>query len=175
MNNQKLFVKVLAFLSLLSGIIWLGSYLTRMIISYSHFDIRLSLLVTADNEVLKSILMTVNPAVIATFISYIIFIITFTLFIIFSKINLKKNGWLFIIVLIVYVTFPFEAYLMTFDYKLIYELNFNKLFNPGYCMGLIRERFIRLNGFPVVIVLSYCSIVYFLLFKPFSNNTKDEN
>ena len=175
MKNQKFIVKIWAFISLLSGTLWLGAYLVRMILSYQLFDIDMNLASYLNESDLKEILITIVPAINITFVLYIVFIISFSLFLIFSKIKLKENGWLFIIAMIVYLTLPFEAFLMIIDYKIILALNFSEVINSNYAISLIKERFIKLNGFPIIIFLSYCATIYFLLFKPFTRVKKDEN
>lgn len=175
MKNQRIAVKIFAFIAMLSGMLWIGAYAVRMMISYSHFDAQMNLVIPNEAEVLKSLLLSINPVINTTFILYILFIITYTLFLISSNIKLKNSGWLFLISAIVYLTLPFEVYLMTIDYKLIIQLNFTEVINTEYSINLIRDRFTDLGGFPVIIILSYCSMVYFLLFKPFSIEIKNEN
>ena len=77
--------------------------------------------------------------------------------------------------MIVYLTLPFEAFLMIIDYKIILAQNFCEVINSNYAISLIKDRFIKLNGFPIIIFLSYCATTYFLLFKPFTRVKKDEN
>jgi hypothetical protein len=178
MKKQNFLNNIFAFLAVLSGSIWLGSYITRMLISYQLFDIDMNIMPYINQQNLKGILVTLNPAVITTFIVYIIFIFSFTIFLFSSKIKLRENGWLFIIALIVYLTLPFETYLITIDYKIISALNFIDVIDTEYVISLIKDRFISLGSFPFIISLSYCSLIYFLLFKPFNQNKKtktDEN
>lgn len=167
MKNQKIPIKILACISMLSGSIWLGAYLLRMMMSYQLFDIDLNLLPEFNEINLKGILKILTPAINTTFVMYIVFVLSFSLLFFTSRIKLKEDGWFFIIIVIVYVTLPFEAYLMFIDFKLITLLNFGEIINTNYAVGLIRERFSVLNGFPIIIILSYCSIIYFLVFKPF--------
>ena len=175
MKSQKFIVKISAFLSLLSGTLWLGSYMVRMVLSYQLYDIDMNLASYLNESNIKEILITIIPAINITFVLYIVFIISFSLFLIFSNMKLREKGWLFIIAMIIYLTLPFEAYLMIIDYKVIMALNFSEVTNNNYAISLIKERFIKLNGFPIIIFLSYCTTIYFLLFKPFTRVKKDEN
>ena len=175
MKNKKLSVDLTAFLALLSGSIWLGVYILRMFISYVLFDVDMNLVINPDMQNINGYLLAFTPAVNTTFIVYTIFITTFTLFLITSKISLKENGWLFIITLIVYITLPFEVYLMTIDYKIILQLDFAAAVDSNYIISLIRDRFENLSSFPVIIILSYCSAYFFLIFKPFMRKKTDEN
>ena len=175
MKNKKLSVDLTAFLALLSGSIWLGVYILRMFISYVLFDVDMNLVINPDMQNINGYLLAFTPAVNTTFIVYAIFITTFTLFVITSKISLKENGWLFIITLIVYITLPYEVYLMTIDYKIILQLDFAAAVDSNYIISLIRDRFENLSSFPVIIILSYCSAYFFLIFKPLMRKKTDEN
>jgi hypothetical protein len=168
MNEQTLVNKIFAFLTVLSGTIWLGSYAERMIISYQLFDIDLNIMPFVNKQNLSEILITITPAVYITFILYIFFIFAFTIFLFSSKIVLRENGWLFIIAVIIYLTLPFEVYLLTIDYKIISAQYFSDVIDAGYVISLFKDRFKSLSSFPIIICLSYCSLIYFLLFKPFT-------
>ncbi len=167
MEKSSKLTKVLSSIALLSGALWLGTYVERLFVTFMLFKKEGLILNDYVNDSnLSGILTTISPSVLLTFIFYIILIIGFSLFLIISKINLKRNGWLFIITLLIYVTLPFEAYLMTFDYKMILEI-FSGSQNSSYLLGLIIDRFRLLNGFPVIIIFSYLTIPFFLVFKPF--------
>ncbi len=175
MKEQNLLNKIFAFLAVLSGAIWLGSYAERMIISYQLFDIDMNIMPYVNQQNLSGILVTIIPAVYTTFILYIFFILVFTIFLFTSKISLRENGWLFIIAVIVYLTLPFEAYLLTIDYKIISAFSFSDVIDAEYIVSLIKDRFTTLSSFPIIIFLSYCSLIYFLLFKPFTKKIQNEN
>ena len=68
MKENSLFNKIIGFIVLLSGSIWLGSYAVRMIISYQLFDIDLNIMPFVNEQNLSGILVTINPAVITTFV-----------------------------------------------------------------------------------------------------------
>ena len=167
--------KVFSSLALLSGALWLGAYIERLFITFMLFKKEgLILKDYVNDNNLPGILTTISPAVLLTFIFYIVLIICFTLFLIISKISFKRNGWLFIITILIYITLPFEAYLMTFDYKMIVEILSGGQ-NSGYLLGLIIDRSRLLSGFPVIIIFTYLAIPFFLVFKPFTLKTKNEN
>ena len=168
MNEQKLSNKIFAFLAILNSSIWLGAYAVRMLISYQLFDIDMNLMPYVNQQNLNGILFSITPAVCATFILYIFFIFTITIFLLSSKISLRQNGWLFIIVVITYLTLPFEVYLLTIDYKIISAMYFVEVIDAEFVISLFKERFTSLGSFPIIIFLSYCSMIYFLLFKPFT-------
>ena len=174
MKEQYLLNKIFAFLAVLSGAIWLGSYAERMIISYQLFDIDMNIMHYVNQQNLSGIIVTIVPAVNTTFILYIFFIIVFTIFLFTSKISLRENGWLFIIAVIIYLTLPFEAYLLTIDYKIISAFSFSDVIDAEYIVSLIKDRFATLSSFPIIIFLSYCSLIYFILFKPLTKKIQRE-
>jgi hypothetical protein len=175
MKEQNILNKIFAFLEVLSGAIWLGSYAERMIISYQLFDIDMNIMSYVNQQNLSGILVTIIPGVYTTFILYIFFIFTFTIFLFTSKISLRENGWLFIIAVIVYLTLLFESYLLSIDYKILSAFSFTDVIDSDYIVSLIKDRFTKLSSFPIIIFLSYCSMIYFLLFKPFTKKTRYED
>jgi hypothetical protein len=72
---------------------------------------------------------------------------------------------LFIIAIIVLITLPFEVYLMTIDYKMIFQLNYDT-YNTSDIVGLFVRRIKVLGSFPLIEIFSYLSFYYFLLFRP---------
>ena len=170
MININRFSKFILFIACLSGSLWLGSYMTRLFVTYRIFeetDFILRPYYNTGN--LSEVLLTLLPAFTSTFVLYIIFFLFFIIFLIFSKINLKQNGWLFIITILVLVTSPFEAYLMSIDYKII-SLVGNESFNPNDVIELIKERFKVFSSFPVIEIFCYFAIIFLLIFKPLTKN-----
>jgi hypothetical protein len=164
--------KIFMFLAFLSGSLWIGAYLTRLFEQYQLFEAKGLVLKSFVNEQnLAGILYTMLPAVTTTFILYIILIISFTAFLISSGISLKKNGWLFIITLIIYITLPMEAYLMTLDYSIIVQLDSGS-FDAQAVLALITDRIKVLSSFPLVEIFCYFSIIYFVLFQPLTVKEK---
>lgn len=158
--------KILLFLAVLSAIIWVGSTLTWQLITYQLFDgpeLNFKPYVTEQN--LHGIYETILPAVTITFVSYCGFIISFVLFLITARINLKQFGWLFIIMTVVFILMPFEVYLMTIDFKMISLLNSGN-FDNNVISSLILSRFKVLGSITIIELLCYMAFIYFILFKP---------
>jgi hypothetical protein len=175
MKKNNIVSSVFGYLALTSGSIWFGSYIARFIATYQMFEpTELILKEYITNSNLPAIIQTTFPLVELTFFSYIMFIICFTSFLITVKIKLKENGWLFIISMIIYITFPFKAMLMIIDYKLI-MIFFSELFASEQIPELIIERLTLLSSFPIIMILSYLTIPYFIIFKPFTLKPSNEN
>ena len=175
MKKRNKFSSIFGFLALAFGSIWFGAYIARLLTTYHMFEpteLVLKNFITSNN--LSAIIQTTFPLVNLTFFAYLILVISFTLFLIFTQLKLKKNGWLFIISTIIYLTLPFEAILLTIDYKLIF-LFINEQFASEELLKLIIERITLLSSFPIILLLSYFSIPFFLVDKPFTIKSKNEN
>ena len=165
--------KIFAFLAIISCSIWIGAYLSRLFLSYQLFeaqDLSLKPYITSAN--LPGILITMLPSITTTFVSYTCFIIFFGLFIIIAKIKLRFNGWLFIIIIIILITLPFEIYLMTIDYNIIIQLNYGT-YNTSEIVDLFVKRIKILGSFSLIEILCYLSFYYFLLFRPLIKNSNE--
>lgn len=166
MKNLSKFSRLLLFIACLSGSLWLGSYMTRLFITYRLFEDTDFILKPYYNTTnLSEVLLTLFPAFMSTLILYSIFVIFFVLFLIVTKPNLKQNGWLFIITLLVLVTFPFEVYLMNIDYKIILLINSDS-FNPNEVIELIKDRFKVFSSFPVIEIFCYFAVIFLIIFRP---------
>jgi hypothetical protein len=172
MNNLNKSSKFFLLIFVVTGTIWLGSYITRLSAFYQLFR--------ADEFVLKDfvndqnisgIFQTLIAAVSINMIFYLLMIISFILFIIISKLNVKYNGWLFISIVLVFLTAPFEFYLMSIDYKIVILVICNS-FNPQDVLSLVIKRFTILSSFPIVEILSYLAVTYLFLFQPLKGKQK---
>ncbi|MDH3268387.1 MAG: hypothetical protein OEM46_05990 [Ignavibacteria bacterium] len=175
MKKNNILSFIFGFLALASGSIWFGAYIARLLTLYQMFEpTELTLKNFVTNNNLPAIIQTISPIVYLTFFSYVVLILTFTLFIILTKLKLKENGWLFIISMIIYLTLPLEAILLMTDFKLIL-LFINNQFASEEVLKLMIERITLLSSFPIILLLSYLSIPFFLVVKPFTIKSKDEN
>jgi hypothetical protein len=172
MKNLNIFSKIFLTIAFLSGALWTGAYLSRMIISYQLFEGPDLLLKSSLNSTnLPAIFSVLNSSVVLTIILYIVFIFNFVIFLLSSKISLKQNGWLFIIALAIFITLPFELYLMTIDYKIV-SLIFSNTYNSQQIVSLYVKRFKILGSFPLMEIFCYFSFFYFILFRPLQQKVK---
>ncbi|HKI78638.1 MAG TPA: hypothetical protein VKA26_08870 [Ignavibacteriaceae bacterium] len=168
MENIKKFPATFLYLSVLFGALWFGSYFLRLTITYRIFEgIDFTLRNYLNEQNLPAVLKSFQPAVISTLVLYAIFIISFFLFLISSKLRLKENGWLFIATVIIIITLPLESYLSYIDYSMVHMLSANN-FNANEVLGLIIKRFKMFSSFPVIELFCYGAIIYFLIFQPFT-------
>ena len=166
---------ILGYLALTSGSIWFGAYLARLITTYQMFKETEPVLKNfINNTNLPVIVEILSPLVYITFITYLIMIVSFTLFLFTSDLKLKENGWLFIIAAIIFITLPFETFLLIIDYNQI-VMFLNEQFGSEKIIELITHRLYKLSSFPIIHILSYLSIPYLLIFRPFTQKLKDEN
>ncbi len=175
MEKEKVVTKIFLYLTALSGIIWIGSYVLRLSLSYQLFEPNEYILKSYyTTEGLNNYLLIYLTAIKTTAILYLIFFTAFFIFIFLTKLKLKKNGWLFIITLIISLTLPFELFLMTIDYQMINLLS-SQTFASADVLFLIVKRFKVLNGFPLMEMFAYFSIIYFVIFKPLTVHETNEN
>jgi len=166
MKNLNTISKIFLYLTTVSGVLWFGSYIAKLALSYQLFqghEFALNYYLNSQN--LSAVFLTLNTCTILTSITYAIFIISYIIFIASSHLSLKENGWLLIVSLIILITMPFETYLMTIDYKIYKLLQFG-LFNSMDVLNLYIKRFKILGSFPIIEVLSYLAIIFLILFKP---------
>ena len=166
MEKLSKLAKIFLFLCILSGTLWFGSYTLRLFLIYQLYEPKeLILKPFLNTGNLPVIIIALNTAVVFTFILFPIFILTFISTLITSKVNLKNEGWLFIIFLIVLITAPFEIYLMTIDFKVMTKVLYGN-FNPSEIINLYSKRLTILSSFSLIEIFSYCGIIFLLLFKP---------
>jgi len=166
MKNISTISKVFAVLSLIAAAIWVGSYLSRLFLVYQLFegpDLILKSYITSEN--INGILFSILPSFVVHFIAFIVMFLSTTIFYLTSKINLRYNGWLFIILIAIIITTPFEIYLMLIDYKIIMMLN-NGSFDSNTVISLLRDRIKDLSSYSIVAILTYLSFYYFIVFQP---------
>ena len=166
---------VFSYIALVSGSIWFGAYVARLLITYKMFEETEPILKSFLNSTnLSAVVEVISPIVILTSITYLIMIVSFSVFLFTSNFKLKENGWLFIIAAIIYITLPFEVILLINDYKLII-LFFNTQFVSEKIIELITNSQYSLGSFPIIQILSYLSVPYLLIFKPFTLKIKNED
>jgi hypothetical protein len=172
MKKDKLITKLFLYLSVLSGSVWIGTYLLRLSLSYQLFEpIEFVVKSNFTPENILGFLSVFIIAIKTTSICYLIFIVSYIVFISTTNRKLKQNGWLFIITIIIFLTFPFEIYLMTIDYKIIQTMS-SASFMTNDVLNLIVKRLTSLNGFPLMEIFAYFSIIYFVIFQPLKMTEK---
>lgn len=178
MKNTNFLSKIFLYLCVLSGILWIGSYFARMIITYQLFektDFILKSFMNSQN--LPGIFYVLNAGIILTSVLYIIFIISFLIFLITTNLSLKENGWLFISAVLILITAPFEIYLMTIDRSII-NIIYSGVYNVNDVLALIIKRYKIFGSFPLIELLCYFAVTYLFIFQPMKmskNKAKHED
>jgi len=166
MKNISILSKIFAVIALISAAIWVGSYLTRLLLVYQIFegpDLVLRSYINSEN--INGILFSMFPSFVVHFSAFIIMFLATILFYLTSKISLRFNGWLFIILIAVLITTPFEIYLMIIDYKVIMMLQ-SSSFDANTVIILLRDRIKDLSSYSFVAIFTYLSFYYFIVFQP---------
>lgn len=168
MKNNTIFAKVIQFLLIVSLIIWLGGYISRHLVIYQLFEPEgLVLRPNYNLENLNVVWNTISPLLVLNLVSFPLFILFYLSYLFFSKINLKKEGWLFISTIVILITAPFEIYLLIKDYEII-RLIYSSVSNSENVLNLIRERINILSSFSLIEIFSYLAIVFLTILKPLS-------
>lgn len=169
MKPLSLISKILLAFTLASGALWLGSYTVKIFSFFNLFDLdqNNSLILKASliNVDMKPVIFELVPVLTISLSSYIVFIITGLLFLFISKINLKENGWIFIILLIVLFCLPFEIFLSLKDYELT-RMILDGSSDSTRMIEIIKSRITALSSFPIVALILHYSIVFLFVFKP---------
>ena len=167
MENLNKISKSILFLTLISFVIYTGSYLTKLVLIGQFFDAETMQIKTMfAKQDLTLTLQLLLPAFSVTLIFYAAFLLFYFLFLILSKVSFRKYGWLFIITIILLVTMPFEIYLiLEYDWKIINSL-FYMNFDQSYLVELLKNRIIDLGPFPLVLLFSNILIILLATFKP---------
>lgn len=144
----------------------MGGYLLRLVVFYQLFEAEEFVLRSFLNiENLPGIFMILRSAVAMTLILFPLFILSYISFLFSSKINLKQNGWLFIITILIFITLPFEIYLITIDYDIVFKINYSS-FRTDDVLNLVIKRFKVLSSFPIIELICYFSVIYLMIFQP---------
>lgn len=173
MNNLTKISKSFLFISLSALAVWLGGYLVRQLVIYQFFEPENLLLRPIYNSNnLPAVLITIAPILVFNIITFLIFLISILLFLFISKINLKKEGWFFICLLIIFITAPFEIYLMLKDYSILKSIFLTNM-QPELIIAQIKDRMISLSSFTLIEIFSYFGFIFLFVFKPLRKH--DEN
>ena len=173
MKNLNIFSKTVLLFTIIFFTVWLGGYIARQIAVYQLFEpAELNLRTFYSTNNLSSAISLLVPLIISNLITYTCFLLLFLIFILISKINLRRNGWLFIITLIIIITAPFEIYLSLIDYKII-RLGLANINESNAIIELIKERLTKLSSFSLIEIFSYLSIIFLMLFKPLQKSNEN--
>lgn len=173
MKNLNIFSKTILLFTTIFFTVWLGGYIARQIAVYQLFEpVELNLRTFYNPNNLSSAFTLLVPLIISNLITYACFLLLFLTFIVVSKLNLRRNGWLFIITLIIIITAPFEIYLSLIDYKII-RLGLANINEPNAIFELIKERLTKLSSFSLIEIFSYLSIIFLVLFKPLQKSNEN--
>ncbi|MHC1737221.1 MAG: hypothetical protein AB9882_04360 [Ignavibacteriaceae bacterium] len=166
--------KIILVLLILTTIVWLGNTISRMMFTYNIFEnSQLTIKYFLTDTVLKGVLIIHQPLVSISIFSYFLMLLLFVLFIIFSKLKLRENGWLFISILLILLTAPFEIFLIFKDFSLFFTLYYTD-YDINGVMEIIFKRYSVFGSFMIVEILVYFSIVSLFIFQPFIKSAKNE-
>lgn len=164
--------KIFQYLSVVFGAIWLGVNLSRTMLTFYMFEgNQFQLKSFINSSFLHVVFYILNPLISLSVITYVLFFVSFLVYIATSNLKLKQNGWLFIILVLVVTLAPFELYLIKLDYKILMTV-FYSTFDSKAILDATIERYKVLGSFPLIHLFSFLAVIYLALFQPL---TKNEN
>lgn len=166
MKLNKNTTKILLFILILSSIFWLGGSIYRAIIAYTLFE-PFSLIVKSEitYDILRQTLKLIGNINVYILISYPIVLITFFFFVKSASISLKKEGWLFMIAMILVLFLPVEIYLSYLDINFTIMVLLTN-FNTNLALSLLIQRIAALGGLPAIGFLCYVTSIWIAIFQP---------
>ena len=174
MENLSKISKTFLYVSVISFAIFLGSYVVKLsLINQFFYAQNLSLKEIYQTDNLGLLLISYLPVISISTVTFILLYISFFFFLVFAKVSLKQNGWLFMVTLLLAITGLFETYLIVFvDFEVINEMMKSPI-NSELILLLFKQRLSELGPFPLILVFCYLAIIYLALFKPLQK--KNEN
>ena len=148
-------------------IFWLGAVNVRSIIANELFE--MNTLTWKDSlslEELNAYFNMIASSSILTLISYTFVIIFTIVYIRFTDLKLKMNGWLMASLILFFIFFPVEVYTGSYDFKFVYGYFFASA-DTLYLKDIIIKRVTALSGLPVIAMFCYYTIIGLCIWKPF--------
>ena len=175
MTIDKFKTKLILFLLTLSVIFWIGGSIYRAIIAYTLFE-PFSLIIKSEltYETLRQTLVLIGNINVYLIISYPLTLILTVLFLKFSRVNLKNEGWLFMTILILAIFFPVEVYLSYLDTNYAIMVLLSE-FDTNQALSLLIQRISALGGLPAIGFLCYLTIFWLIAFKPLKRKLNYES
>jgi hypothetical protein len=170
MRHKTITFKILLTILVFGAITWIGGTIVRSAIAYDLF-VPGKALELKNWYSLEQQLTIVSVFRIAGFYTIVGFCLTFassiTIFI-YLKEYLRKKGWLFMALILIFLTAPVELYLIYCDLKIIFA--FNNMQINSFNDAIIQKYFLaRYKHFTVPSALSFLasiSAVFLLIWRP---------
>lgn len=166
MKVNQVKTKIFLFILIIAIIFWLGGFIYRAIVAYTLFE-PFSLVIKSEitYDILRQTLKLIGNINVYLLISYPFVLICFALFVKSSKANLRNEGWLFMITMILILFLPIEIYLSYLDinYTILVLLT---NFDTNIALSLLIQRIAALGGLPAIGFLCYLTSIWFAIFQP---------
>lgn len=166
MELNRTTTKIYLFILILSSIFWLGGTIYRAIIAYTLFE-PFSLVIKSEisYDILRQTLKLIGNVNVYILISYPIVLISYFGFLKLSKVKLKREGWLFMISMILVLFFPLEVYLTILDLNFTLMVLFSS-FDTNLALSKLIQRIAALGGLPAIGSLCYFTSIWIAIFQP---------
>ena len=167
MNNLSKTSKFFLVITFIASILWVGIVISKYIVIYELFDSpSFNLKKEYLNLNLIPILRSIANLTLVHMIIYPVLMLFFILFIIFSKMKLKREGWLFIITVLFLLTIPFEIYGMTLDYNFIEGIFINNESQQIITGHLVKSVDLT-GGISLMEIFAFITCIILFLLQPY--------
>ena len=163
MENLTKTTRFILFICVLAFVLWSGSYISKYLLIYQFFEPEMDLKPVFQNVDFVPIFRTISSVFTLNIFAYPIYVVFVVLFVITSKLSIKNEGWLFVILIFTIITAPFELFSLYKDYIMLNLINSGRFDN---LLILTKEKIIEQSSFPIVQFLFIAAVVFLAVFKP---------
>lgn len=171
--------RIALYLVLFSGITWLGGLAVRAIIAFELFETgTLNYLNWFAPDFERAVFRMLAVSAPYTVFGYFVLLISTTLYLKWTPLKFKENGWLMMSAILFYMFVPVELYQMYYDARMIlFERAIEGVINwygvRQEPMSLLKARLAALSGVPVIALLCYYTIIGLCIWKPLTKTHRE--
>jgi hypothetical protein len=178
---EKFSTRLILSVLLISLAIWFGGSLVRSTTAYEIFEpgTKMELKKSYSNDLQLHTIRLFAYGAVYTGISYLLAFISAIVLTIRWRKYLKQNGWLFMALVIFFISAPIEIYLTYLDYELNMTILYGgvKDFWDGNLQRYFLVRFTKLSQLSPITMLSVATSLILVIWKPLKlvKNTEIKN
>lgn len=180
MQHKNIAVKILASISAIGMTIWFGGSIMRGIIAYDLFEpaIQLSVKNYYSPDQIYNAIYYFSAMSLYTQAAYFISVASIIAINIISRKALKKSGWLFMIIALIYLSVPVEIIRSFYDYYLSVAIFDNGItdINAGQFKDYFFDRYQKpiFTTIFSLSILANATALIFLIWKPLNLNSMEK-
>lgn len=152
---------------IIGAVVWLGGINVRAVVGGDFLEFgTIEFKANIHPMIERAIFSLIAKSSIVVTIAYLVTLISSFVFLKYTTLSFKQNGWLFMSAILFYIFVPVEIYTMVLDAQMIYLdlvvsssdlVEFRKLFI---------HRLAALSGVPIIALMCYYTIIALVIFQP---------